>query len=190
MAFIRIRRASIARCLRASLLYHTISPPENARARALLHQGRLALEYCERLFEASDLGLTPLLPLLIRLRLGDAALLDLLVILEDARELLAGEVLVGGVLADGLVERLELLRLVLHVLLLQGPRDLVLLRDLLVLRLRIRLIRLLLGKILGEVRFHDLEDVDDASTGPSCRRVLLRKGRLLHQLRDVFLSSP
>merc|ERR550537_1491150 len=133
----RPSQETVAPCRTAS------GPPEDPRAGPTLHQGRLALEDRARLLEPRDLRLAAPLPLLVGLWLRDAPVLDLRVVVEDAGELLAGGVLVGGVLGDGLVEALELLCLVLHVLLLQGPCHLVLLGDLLVLRHRVRLGRLL-----------------------------------------------
>mmetsp|Transcript_110384 Transcript_110384/g.355969 ORF Transcript_110384/g.355969 Transcript_110384/m.355969 type:complete len:644 (-) Transcript_110384:51-1982(-) len=88
---------------------------------------------------------------------------------------------VRGEVRDGLVQRLGLGGLVLDILILHRPGHLVLLGDLVVLRLCIVLFALLLGQILGEVRLHHLEDAEDAGAGARGRRVLLGRGRLLHE---------
>ena len=91
----------------------------------------LNLEDGERLLEALDLRLAARLALLVGLRLGDAAVLDLRVVLVHGVELGLRLLAVAGDLRDGLLLGLVLLGLVLHVLLLGGLDDLVLLGDLL-----------------------------------------------------------
>ena len=56
------------------------------RALAALHESSLALEDREGLLEAVHLGLTTSLAILIRLRLGDATLLDLAIVIQDGGE--------------------------------------------------------------------------------------------------------
>merc|ERR1719327_2506459 len=115
------------------------SPPDVPLQESLTREDR------ERLLEARDLRFTPPLPLFVSLCLGDTAVLDLLVVLQDSGQFGAKAVLVGSEFCDELVQAFELLGLVLDVLLLQG------LCDLSVLRCRIRLLSLLLGEIRGEI---------------------------------------
>merc|ERR1719272_2767330 len=88
-----------------------------------LHEGRLLLEDPERLLEARDLGLAPAHPLLIRLWLRDAAVLELRVVLHHGAELGVRRVAVAGVLPDGLVQSRGLGSLVFYVLVFQRLRD-------------------------------------------------------------------
>merc|ERR1719253_2240408 len=150
-----------------------------AAAALALHEGGLALEDGERLLEALDLCLAARLALLVGLRLGDAAVLDLRVVLVHGVELGLGLLAVAGDLRNGLLLGLVLLGLVLHVLLLGGLDDLVLLGDLLVLGRRVGLLLLHLGEAGGEVGLSDLEDADDAAAGAAGRGVSLRRGGLL-----------
>merc|ERR1719253_1661841 len=150
-----------------------------AAAALALHEGGLALEDGERLLEALDLCLAARLALLVGLRLGDAAVLDLRVVLVHGVELGLGLLAVAGDLRNGLLLGLVLLGLVLHVLLLGGLDDLVLLGDLLVLGRRVGLLLLYLGEAGGEVGLADLEDADDAAAGAAGRGVSLRRGGLL-----------
>merc|ERR1719281_916433 len=96
------------------------SAPERPAAGPALHEGRLLLEDPERLLEPRDLCLAAGLPLLVRLRLGDAPVLELLVVVQDGAEFSVRRLPVGSHLGDGLVQRGELLRLVLHILLLHS----------------------------------------------------------------------
>merc|ERR1719253_2170384 len=141
-----------------------------AAAALALHERGLALEDGERLLEALDLRLAARLALLVGLRLGDAAVLDLRVVLVHGVELGLRLLAVARDLRDGL-----LLGLVLHVLLLGGLDDLVLLGDLLVLGRRVGLLLL----DLGEAGLADLEDADDAAAGAAGGGVSLRRGGLL-----------
>merc|ERR1719424_1106850 len=85
------------------LLARAAHAPEPA-----LHEGRILLEDPERLLEARDLRLTPAHPLLVRLGLRDAAVLELPVVLQDGAELGARRLAVAGELPDGLVQGLAL----------------------------------------------------------------------------------
>eukprot|EP00429_Kryptoperidinium_foliaceum_P088402 CAMPEP_0176201040 /NCGR_PEP_ID=MMETSP0121_2-20121125/9364_1 /TAXON_ID=160619 /ORGANISM="Kryptoperidinium foliaceum, Strain CCMP 1326" /LENGTH=67 /DNA_ID=CAMNT_0017539911 /DNA_START=94 /DNA_END=294 /DNA_ORIENTATION=+ len=58
-----------------------------AATAAALHEGGLLCQDLQRLLQALDLGLAARLPLLVGLRLCDAALFDLPVVLEHRREL-------------------------------------------------------------------------------------------------------
>merc|ERR1719499_2068309 len=78
---------------------------------ATLHKGSLLLERGERLLQALDLGLPAGLALLVSLWLRDAAVLDLLVVLEHGRQLRVCALAICGDLGDGGVQTLELLRL-------------------------------------------------------------------------------
>ena len=66
-------------------------------------------------------------------------------------------------LCHGLLQPLVLLCLVLHILLLGGAGDRVLLLDLVVLRLRGVLLVDHVGQVLGEVGFGHLQQADDAT---------------------------
>merc|ERR1719405_392497 len=98
-----------------------------------------------------SLTLPALLPLLIGLGLRDALLLQLVPVLQDRVQLGLGpgEVLLR--LTDHLLQRRLLLVLVLHVLLLCGLCDLVLLGGLVVLLLGLLLRRFRLRQVLREV---------------------------------------
>merc|ERR1719439_19262 len=96
----------------------------------------LALEDGKRLLQPGDLGLTTFLPLLVGLRLRDTLLLKLLQILQHRIQLRLRTVTIRRRLRNELLERGLLLALVLHVLLLRGLRDLVLLCGFVVLLLR------------------------------------------------------
>merc|ERR1719443_1686169 len=139
----------------AGRLSMLIAPPLNEGGALQDRQGFL---------EASNLCLAPLLALRVRLGLGDATVLDLVIVLEDGAELRRCRVPVTRELRNLLVERFELLRLVLHVLLLQRRRYLVHLRRLGILSLSVCLRGLLCREVLGKVRLHDLQDADDAVT--------------------------
>merc|ERR1719373_35787 len=124
-----------------------VAPP-GAAAMLLQEGGRLLLEDGERLLEALDLCGAAALPLLVGPRLRDAALLDLGVVLQNGRELRVRRLAIAAVVRHCLVQALELLRHVLHVLILQGLGYLVLLRHGVILRLRVVLLGLLGRKVL------------------------------------------
>merc|ERR1719313_1199813 len=115
-----------------------LGPAENTGLLPRLDQRRrgLALEDGKRLLQPGDLGLTTLLPLLVGLRLRDTLLLKLLQILQHRIQLRLRPVTIRRRLRNELLERGLLLALVLHVLLLRGLRDLVLLCGFVVLLLR------------------------------------------------------
>merc|ERR1719221_2479514 len=81
-----------------------------------LREGRLAVKDRKRLLEALDLRLALTLTLLVRLRLRNAPLLDLPIVLHDGAQLRVCRVAVRRELADSLVQTHELLRLVLYIL--------------------------------------------------------------------------
>merc|ERR1719215_132316 len=85
-----------------------------------LQEGSLVVQGREGLLEPLDLGLATSLTLLVRLRLRDAAGLDLAVVVQDGRELAVGRLTVRGQLGNVAVQRLRLLCLVLDVGLLCG----------------------------------------------------------------------
>merc|ERR1719203_1507955 len=133
-----------------------------------LHEGGLVLEGGKRLLEPSNFSLTASLALLISLRLRDAPVLDLRVVLHHCSEFRTRGLLVSCELANFLVEILEVLCLVLHVLILQSFGLLVLEGRCLVLRLCIGLLRLLCCEVLRKVGFTNLKDVNDAATRATC----------------------
>merc|ERR1719253_1752034 len=110
-----------------------------------LHQGSLFLQDRQRLLQPRNLCCTPLLAGGISLRLGNAAVLDLCIILIHCAELCVGGLAVCRVFGCSLVLRLGLLGLVLDRLILSGLGDSILLSHLLVLRRGFGLLRLLLG---------------------------------------------
>merc|ERR1740138_913475 len=71
--------------------------------------GGLVAQDAEGLLESGDLRLAAGLPLLVGLRFGDAALLDLAVVLQHGSKLGGGSVLVAGELRDGFIQTLEFL---------------------------------------------------------------------------------
>mmetsp|Transcript_59377 Transcript_59377/g.193736 ORF Transcript_59377/g.193736 Transcript_59377/m.193736 type:complete len:468 (-) Transcript_59377:870-2273(-) len=161
--------------------------PAHAAALLPLHESRLVLQGAKRLLEALNLCLAASRALLVSLGLGDATLLDLAVVLQNRLKLGACRLTIRRQLRDGSVQRLRLLGLVLHVLLLHRLGDLVLLRNLLVLRLRIVLLRLLLGEVVGEIRFHYLKEAKQAAAGTRCLAMVLRRGRLLHEGTELVI---
>merc|ERR1719263_610227 len=82
-----------------------LSLPRHQQAPATALKERLALQDRERLLEPGDLRLPAPLPLLVRLWLRDAAVLDLLIVLKDGAELRRRRVFVGRELSDLLVQR-------------------------------------------------------------------------------------
>merc|ERR1711933_349518 len=95
--------------------------PEVASTALALHEGRLVLEHRQRLLQALDLSIPAPLPLLVGLGLRDAPLLDLGVVLKHSGKLCVLGLTITGHVCDALVRGLELLRLVLHILVLHGP---------------------------------------------------------------------
>merc|ERR1719329_2041855 len=147
-----------------------------------LHQrfSGLLVEDLESLLEASNLGFTAGLSLFVGLWLGNALLLNLLEVLQDCRELGLNTLLVGAELGDGLVEAGGLLGLVLDICLLGGLLNLVLLGLLIVSLLGALLSCVHLCQVLGEVRFADLQEADDARASTIRRAVgLVRLGIVL-----------
>merc|ERR1719316_1141359 len=155
-------------------------PPDTTEVRALLHK-RSTLKDGQCLLQSCNLSFPALLALLIRFWLGNALLLDFLIILKHSIELCVLAFSVRGKFCKVLVKALELFRLVLHILLLGCLSDLVLLRQLVILSLCSLLFGLLLCQVLGEVRLDYLEHGDDATASTSGRLVHLRNGRLLHK---------
>merc|ERR1740130_2346134 len=85
-------------------------------APALLYESSLRLEDLQSLFETLDLFFTAGFPLFIALRLGDASIFDLRVVVENGRELGVCGVPVSRELADAFIQALELFGLVDDVL--------------------------------------------------------------------------
>ena len=102
--------------------------------------------------------------LFVRLRLGNAAVLDFFVALYDRSQLCVSSVLVTGKLSDFLVQSFEFLCLVLDILDQSGFGDLVFLCCGLVLLSGVRLSSLLGRQVLGEVALANFKDSDDAPT--------------------------
>merc|ERR1719163_638062 len=166
-----------------ALLTQRLCPhaPQRPRRRALLQQ-RGTLQDRERFLEAGDLCFAPSLPLLIGLDLLVAHLVQLLEVLVERVQLRRDALGVRRELPHRLVEGRGLFCLVLHVLLLCGLRDLVLLRLLLVGRRRGLLCRDHLRQELGKIGFDHLEETDDTTAGTLRRCVSL-------PLRSVVLSE-
>merc|ERR1719281_1806143 len=158
-------------------------PPQRPDRRSL-EEYCLALQNLEGRLETRDLLLAALLPLLVCLGLRDARLLDLLQILQHCGQLLLHAREVRGELRDRLVQTGELLRLVLHVLLLGGHCKLVLLRHLFVCLRRGLLIRGHRRKKLFEVRLDHLDEADDGAT--SALRALTLPVELPQDLQREF----
>merc|ERR1719199_123539 len=93
------------------------------RDAALLQECSFALENRQSILQACDLCLSPLLPLLISLGLGNALILNLLIVLEHCIKLGLNAVTITSELCNSFVESGELLRLVLDILLLRGLGD-------------------------------------------------------------------
>merc|ERR1719373_1312856 len=91
-----------------------VAPP-GAAAVLLQEGGRLLLEDGECLLETLNLRSAAALALLVGLRLRDAALLDLGVVLQNRAELCVCRIALAAVIRHGLVRARELLRHVLHV---------------------------------------------------------------------------
>merc|ERR1719265_1075095 len=125
-----------------------------AAALAALHEGGLVLEDGQGILEASDLRLSTTLALLVSLRLGNAAVLKLGVVLHNSGEFRILGVAVGGKLRNLLVQAGELLRLVLNILLVHCLLELVLLHVLVMGICCSGLFGLFLCEIVGEVCLH------------------------------------
>merc|ERR1719183_1043672 len=132
---------------------------------AHLREGNLFIESRQGLLEALNLLFTAGGALLECRWLGNAALLDLSVVLQDCCVLLADCFLVRREFCNLSVECLEFLSLVLDVLILHGLLHLVLLRLLVVGFLSVRFGSFLTGQIFGEVALAQLKDVDNAAAG-------------------------
>merc|ERR1719261_615775 len=85
--------------------------PANLQATTLAHlsESGLVLQNLLGLLEAVDLSLTAGSSFLVGLRLGNAAVLDLAVVLHDCGKLLGGSGLVGGEFCDFSIKSLEFL---------------------------------------------------------------------------------
>merc|ERR1719323_2313558 len=81
-----------------------------------LNQSCLVLQNGQRLLETCDLRRPPVSACRVGLRLGNAAILDLSVVVEDSRKLRIGRLAICRVLRSCLVLSRGLLGLVLHVL--------------------------------------------------------------------------
>merc|ERR1719217_1094764 len=149
----------------------------------LLRQCRFALERGERLLQASNLRLSLLLRIFVVHWLRNAPLLQLRKVLFDGAKLRGGSLAIRGELGDRLVERSELLRLVLDVLILLRPAYLVLLRSLLVRLLRGCFLSLQLRQVRRKVRLDNLEHTNDA-TASARGRMTHWPGRLLHEVAE------
>merc|ERR1712151_612887 len=152
-----------------------------------LYKGRLILEDGQCFLQSLDLCLAPSLARGISLRLGNAPILDLAVVIHDCSVLCVSGVEIPGVLGHSVVLSLRLLRLVLHILILGGFGHGVLLRDLLVFGLSICLLRLLLGQVGGEIGLAHLQDVDDALACSLRLGMQLRFRWLLHESTELGL---
>ena len=150
-------------------------------APALTLNERCLLENGQCLLEASNLGLSALLPALVGFGLGHAAPVELPEILENGGVLGACGLAVRSQLCDFLVSRSSFCRFVLDVLVFRGPRDFVLLRHLLESFLCGRLCSLFLSQVGGEIGLDYFEDADDASARISRLGVQLWPGGLLHE---------
>merc|ERR1740115_720672 len=150
-------------------------------ALALLHEGGLRLKNVQSFLQALNLGCAASLALFIGLWLGNAAILDLGIVVEDCRQLGVGVVAVAGQVSDLLVQALELLGLVLGVLSLHGYSHLVVLSGCLIGRDSIAFGLLLISQVLCEVRFDDLKDVHDRTSCTAGSCVLLGGCWLLHE---------
>merc|ERR1719498_20970 len=123
----------------------------------LLQENGLAFQDGEGFFETCNFRLTARFALGVGLRLGDAALLDALVILVHCIQLSLHTRAVSVGLSSGLIQALRLLGLVLDILPLGGGCDLVLLGYGLVLTDGGLLSSVHLCQTLCEVGFGDLE---------------------------------
>merc|ERR1740115_677057 len=131
------------------------------RALAALHEGSLILEDGQSLLETCDLGCTACLALFVRLRLGNATLLELAIIVQNCGELRAGCVPITTELTDALIQALVLLGFIFGVLRLHSHAQLVLLSCFLVDTGGVSLRRLLSGQVLGEIGEAHFQNVND-----------------------------
>merc|ERR550514_1884678 len=92
-----------------------------------LDKGGLVLKNGESLLETLNLCRASSSALFVCLGLGNAPVLDLAVVFHDSGKLSGRSLSVTGELSNSLVQRLVLLGLVFHILLLGGPGNLVLL---------------------------------------------------------------
>merc|ERR1719329_1345165 len=93
-----------------------------------LQERALAPQQVHSLFQTLNLGVTASLPLFIRLRFRNAPLLELPDEVHHGVELGARRIKVPRLIGDGLIRRLELLRLERYILLLAGLHPAILAR--------------------------------------------------------------
>merc|ERR1712222_162801 len=116
-----------------------------------LNESGFILQDGQCLFEASDLCLAPPRSLSISLRLRNAAILDLAVIIEHCTQLSTRCLTVSGVLGHSGILRFSLLCAVLDILVFQRLCDSVFLTHPLILGLSVCLLSLFLCQICGKI---------------------------------------
>mmetsp|Transcript_41149 Transcript_41149/g.92949 ORF Transcript_41149/g.92949 Transcript_41149/m.92949 type:complete len:317 (-) Transcript_41149:573-1523(-) len=147
---------------------------------------RFVLQYIQCLLQTLNLLLATTLALLIRLRLGNAPLLDAAVVVQDPIQLRLLAVPVGLQLLQSLLSLLQLFGLVLQGSLLLRLRHLVGLRLLVILSLRRLLVGLDFRQQLAEIRLSNLQQPDDAARGTTGRRMSTHL-RLLQECLSVVV---
>merc|ERR1719189_1795947 len=86
---------------------HSLKRTPEGRAPLALNKRSLVLENGQCLLQALDLSVAPPFPFLVRLRLGDATLLELAIKIKDSAQLSVRRLAVRGILRHSAVLRLR-----------------------------------------------------------------------------------